>query len=211
MAEWNFELRTGGPDYFWNRVCLYIGRHEQRLETQELGPLRVEVPRDLRAPRTDVLDANYAVLATVLTDLPPALTEEEIAAFLDPNLPGPKTVRLPHYVKLFWCSLAPLAADRLAVHIETLIDEAEPYVRAMLAGLGFTELCPPTECEPTQPQTATQPLGTYGGTLERVKDARALYEQGIPKTTACKRAHIDPRTYDRYVEEFIDWVANPDE
>ena len=160
MAEWNFELRTGGPDYFWNRVCLYIGRHEQRLETQELGALRVEVPRDLRAPRTDVLDANYAVLATVLTDLPPALTEEEIAAFLDPNLLGPKTVRLPHYVKLFWCSLTPLAADRLAVHIETLIDEAEPCVRAMLAGLGFTELCPPTECEPTQPQTATPPLDT---------------------------------------------------
>jgi len=48
-------------------------------------------------------------------------------------------------------------------------------------------------------------LGTQGGTLERVKSARELVEGGTPKTEACRRAHIDPRTYDRYVEEFVDW------
>ncbi|MBM3187529.1 MAG: hypothetical protein FJZ90_02280 [Chloroflexi bacterium] len=48
-------------------------------------------------------------------------------------------------------------------------------------------------------------LGTQGGTMDRVKSARDLVEGGTPKTEACKRAHIDPRTYDRYVEQFVDW------
>lgn len=144
MAEWNFELRTNSPDHFWNQVCLYIARHEKLLETQEHGPLRVQVPRDLRAPRTDIVEANYVVFGMVLTDLPPAVTEEEVAAFLDPHLPGPMTLHPPNYVGLFRCSMAPWAADRVAVHIETLIDEAEPYVTAMLPRLGFLELWPTT-------------------------------------------------------------------
>ncbi len=75
---------------------------------------------------------------------------------------------------------------------------------------------PPTETPPVQsttlsteaPQGQTMALGrlgTQGGTLERVKEARGLVESGIPKTEACKRAHTDPRTYDRYVAEVMDW------
>ena len=46
--------------------------------------------------------------------------------------------------------------------------------------------------------------GVQGSTMERVKEARALWEAGTPKTRACKRAGIDPRTYDRYVLDVID-------
>jgi hypothetical protein len=50
-------------------------------------------------------------------------------------------------------------------------------------------------------------LGLHGGTLDRVREARELVEQGLPKTTACKRVGIDPRTYDRYVDQFVDWES----
>ncbi len=53
--------------------------------------------------------------------------------------------------------------------------------------------------------------GQQGGTLDRVKEARELFEGGMPKTAACKKAHVDPRTYDRYVDQFVDWGADLDE
>ncbi len=49
------------------------------------------------------------------------------------------------------------------------------------------------------------PLGAHGNTLARIKDARKLVEAGVPKTEACRRAGVDTRTYDRYVEEILDW------
>ena len=52
---------------------------------------------------------------------------------------------------------------------------------------------------------ARRKLGAHGSTLDRVKEARGLVEAGMPKTKACKRAKIDTRTYDRYVEEFVNW------
>jgi len=54
-------------------------------------------------------------------------------------------------------------------------------------------------------RASDRPLGTQGGTMERVKTARDLVERGTKKTEACKRAHVDPRTYDRYVESYVDW------
>ena len=42
-------------------------------------------------------------------------------------------------------------------------------------------------------------LGSHGGTMDRVREARELIETGEHKTTACRRAGIDIRTYDRYV------------
>jgi hypothetical protein len=48
-------------------------------------------------------------------------------------------------------------------------------------------------------------LGLHGGTLDRVREARGLIERGEKKTRACRRAGIDPRTYDRYapLEEVV--------
>ncbi len=54
-------------------------------------------------------------------------------------------------------------------------------------------------------------LGTHGGTMDRVREARELVEQGVPKTAACKRVGIDTRTYDRYVDQIIDWGAELEE
>jgi len=51
----------------------------------------------------------------------------------------------------------------------------------------------------------SNPHGTQGGTLDRAREARELIESGTLKTEACKRAHIDPRTYDRYAENFVNW------
>ncbi|MBI2952887.1 MAG: hypothetical protein HYY30_01125 [Chloroflexi bacterium] len=41
--------------------------------------------------------------------------------------------------------------------------------------------------------------GAHGGTLDRVREAQELIDAGEFKTTACKRAGIDIRTFDRYV------------
>jgi len=61
------------------------------------------------------------------------------------------------------------------------------------------------QIEPQVGSGTGRQLGRQGGTLERVKTARELFETGVPKTKACKRAHTDPRTYDRYAAEIIDW------
>ena len=37
-------------------------------------------------------------------------------------------------------------------------------------------------------------------TLDRVREAQKLVKRGTPKTEACKRVRIDPRTFDRYVD-----------
>jgi len=48
-------------------------------------------------------------------------------------------------------------------------------------------------------ENAPRKLGMHGNTMSRVREAWGLVQQGVPRTTACKRSGIDPRTYDRYV------------
>jgi len=65
-----------------------------------------------------------------------------------------------------------------------------------------------TEPTPTVNTQSTTPLGTHGGTLARLKEARALIEHGMGMTKACRRAHLDTRTYHRYAVEVVDWEAD---
>lgn len=54
------------------------------------------------------------------------------------------------------------------------------------------------------------PHGTQGGTLDRVREAMELIRAGVGRIEACKRAHIDPRTYDRYALYLAAWGAEDD-
>ena len=56
-----------------------------------------------------------------------------------------------------------------------------------------------------EPKRKSRGGGTQGGTLDRAREARELIGSGETKTAACKRAGIDPRTFDRYASEIIDW------
>lgn len=56
-------------------------------------------------------------------------------------------------------------------------------------------------------ETTRFPLrrGCHGDTLDRVREAHLLISQGIcRKTEACRRAGIDPRTYDKWVERVVE-------
>jgi hypothetical protein len=55
-----------------------------------------------------------------------------------------------------------------------------------------------------------KPHGTQGGTIDRVREARELFEGGMSKTEACKRAHVDTRTYDRHIGYVIDLSQDDD-
>jgi len=71
----------------------------------------------------------------------------------------------------------------------------------------------PDATEPTAPgETKSGGYGPHGDTMGRVRSARELVEnEHLTKTEACKRAHTDTRTYDRYVEDVIDWSIEEDE
>lgn len=98
---------------------------------------------------------------------------------------------LPLLLPLFW---------RLLGDIALAWPEAKGPILAYFRARGVVE-----EAEATESHKAKRTFGPHGGTLDRVKEARELMEKGIPKTKACKRAGIDPRTYDRYLVYIIDW------
>ncbi len=106
-------------------------------------------------------------------------------------------------------AVSDLPGERILVTLDpgSFIDRAslQPFwdwLSQAMDRYGFVE----SETKPAEKGVGKpKPSGTQGGTLARVKTARGLIEQGEPKTKACKRAHIDPRTYDRYVAEIIDW------
>lgn len=77
-------------------------------------------------------------------------------------------------------------------------DQWRPYFDVLLEEMKRTDLA--------VAPAGSRPKGAHGDTLTRVKDARQLIEQGECKTTACKRAHIDSRTYDRYLGDVLDWT-----
>jgi hypothetical protein len=88
------------------------------------------------------------------------------------------------------------------VTMELLEESARPWLDVAIAKLE----------EDAQGAKRKQPRGAHGDTLSRVKEVRDLMESGgIKKTAACKRVGIDPRTYDKYVWDLVDWKAEDDE
>ncbi len=102
------------------------------------------------------------------------------------------------YVQTVYSALCSRLADD-GMWDEVLQREAAGAVPAPEQPASNGEALPPAS------QKKRDKLGTQGGTLDRVREARELVESGVPKTTACKRARIDSRTYDRYVADFINW------
>lgn len=82
----------------------------------------------------------------------------------------------------------------------------EPFCKGVMGY--FLQLFPADE-QDTKKRHAPRKLGLHGGTLDRVREAKELIDQGRAKTKteACKRVGIDKRTYDRYVDLFVDWGA----
>jgi hypothetical protein len=87
-----------------------------------------------------------------------------------------------------------LGADRCEVHLASLLRGTDGYLDALVDEIRKRWLAKKAAS------------GPYGGTLLRVLEARRYIMNGVPKTKACKRAHIDTDTYDRYVVEALDWA-----
>ena len=83
--------------------------------------------------------------------------------------------------------------------LESIVSRDEDQEWQILAGAVNRD---ESKTEPSAKKGSGKDLGTQGGTLGRVQSAYDLIQSGVPKTRACKRAHIDPRTYDRYIPEF---------
>lgn len=114
----------------------------------------------------------------------------------------------------FTCT--PLAPERIQVTAQCVdYPEAVKILGELLADVAraYREAAPQLAAQGEGLAAARKrgPLGLHGGTLDRVREARSLVDAGEPKTTACRRAGVDPRTYDRYVDQFVDWEANLDE
>jgi len=83
------------------------------------------------------------------------------------------------------------------------IEPAEEYSQAEEPATSGNRL------ESLTPRDKGAPRGTQGGTLDRVREARELIErEHLPKTTACKRVGIDPRTYDKHCDLVINWNSD---
>ena len=100
-----------------------------------------------------------------------------------------------------------LASPRLQQELHRLTSDAEKDAwKPVVEGVRQRD---------TNKGSSGRELGTQGGTLERVKEARRLItEDGLTKTAACKKAGTDPRTYDRYTVEVMDtlpgaWGVEP--
>lgn len=111
-----------------------------------------------------------------------------------PALPGGERERGKPMKLALRVALFPKAAELTEVRMECFEPEGKPFLERIQA-----------ELEPIKKRMASQPKGAHGDTLSRVKDARKLIEGGMPKTAACKRAHTDPRTYDRHIADVLDW------
>lgn len=104
----------------------------------------------------------------------------------------------------------PLAPERCEVTAFCRFRPAEALFDELLQDIvaRWPEAAPPAA--PNAEAKPKRKLGPHGGTLDRVREARELWQGGVPKTTACKRAGIDPRTYDRYADDVIDWECDTD-
>jgi len=113
------------------------------------------------------------------------------------------------YLQPMKIAIVELGTNRCSIEAVCPEPDFEPIFDEMLrevgtrwpeSGLAQTEPKPePTVGTGETPKNAGRGLGRHGGTMSRVEEAWALVQQGVPRTTACKRAGIDPRTYDRYV------------
>jgi hypothetical protein len=104
-----------------------------------------------------------------------------------------------------------LGADRLEVIIRCM-PECEERVKPLLdliRGCFDVDLVSSALADHIPTPGRVRALGTHGGTIDRVREARKLIEEGESKTKACRRVGIDPRTYDIYVEDIIDWEKEP--
>lgn len=108
--------------------------------------------------------------------------------------------------------LVELASERLHVTAECTQTVVLPYFADLLRAI--SEIWPEAAQDVGRwlaahgfdaPTSKTRKLGLHGGTLDRVREAYGLIQGGEPKTRACKRVGIDPRTYDRHVDLVIDW------
>lgn len=143
----------------------------------------------------------------------------------DPPRPGRRVIEWPTYYEgkseAVWTvppairfEVQELATERVQVVAECTQDVVEPYFAGLLRAIAQTwpeatenvnRWLSETGLEPIRGKRAGRTQGLHGGTLARVKEAYDLVQGGEPKTRACRRVGIDPRTYDRYVEEVIDW------
>ena len=86
-------------------------------------------------------------------------------------------------------------------HIGRAFEEFADAVLPFLAGhVGQRDRPEVAEAADPGRLGGARPLGMHGGTLDRVREAQRLVKRGTPKTEACKRVRIDPRTFDRYVD-----------
>ena len=181
LAEWRFTVETETPVYFWNLVISHIVRHNRRLETQEHGPLLLDVGDGPEHPHPDpetaIIEAHHALLAVVLNSIDPDRipSEAEIRAFFDPDNPErPRTLHLPKRVHVFLCSILALGDRRLSVHLQTWLPEAIPYITAMLPELGYPEIARQIETplqQPPEPEPAQ--VGAQSQGAEARSDSRA--------------------------------------
>ena len=110
-----------------------------------------------------------------------------------------------------WLEVLPMASDlaQVVARFDDFI--IGQYIRSLLETIrrhfpsegGDTAEKPPAKGlgvgEPGRPRDG-RPLGMHGGTLDRVQEVQQLVKRGTPKTEACRRVGIDPRTFDRYVD-----------
>jgi len=111
VGEWRFEVSAEHPAYIWNRVISYVNHGHSALQTREHGALTLEAGRP-EAPEADGYRffAGYSIMGRTADD---------------------RIVRVVNW------DIEPMSAHRLAVHVKTFVDDAEPYVVAMLNTLGY--------------------------------------------------------------------------
>lgn len=208
----SFELKTENPDYFWNRVVLFVTRHGRVLETRQYGLLLLKPLTGLGRPNPDTIDTVRSVTGTILNSIDREKvrrnpTPEE---FLDLE-GGPKTVYLPELVKVFTCHMRPVAAQLLRVTMATDIEEADDYIRGMLEELvrDYPELAAqsaPLAGEAAKEQRVRQKGGRPRKTelTDEEREAALKYRQhlarGTAKKTAARLVGYDYKTLRRWVE-----------
>lgn len=120
--------------------------------------------------------------------------DDLIPGWCEWDILDPKTViRLRKMGKGVRLSIPPEIANILVPMLRTA---GVPIRREQLLSLG--------KSEKGSPASRRKQHGIQGSTLDRVREARSLVKEGMPKTTACRRVGLDTRTYDRYVDLFMD-------
>jgi len=116
----------------------------------------------------------------------------------DPDLLVPYlwgTGRIPPVPGQVCCSFVSLGEQsvQLVLHYDRAYEKEAISLLHALGSLAHSGSGEATEPDPTK-------RGPNAGTLERVREAHQLAKGGMAYTTACKRAGIDSRSYQRWCE-----------